>query len=274
MFGRMAASGPSTDDYWDGVGAAWRDAPRDRLWREFTDLLQASWIDRWLGTVEPAGPNGFRRLLKTDLFDEVAGRGLVGRVASPARHVTGIDISPVIVAEAAARNPGLDAVVADVRRLPFADASFDDVFSGSSLDHFDTEADIDVALRELARVLRPGGRIVVSLDNPLNPLVAIRNGPLRGLLRRLGIVPYAVGATLGRRPLEAAIGRAGFVLRETTAHMHCPRVLAVALAGPAGRLGRRAQKAFLRSLELWEVLERSPTRWWSGHFIAAHAMKP
>lgn len=270
----MAGTFFTTVDDWDGVGAAWRDEPRDRLWREFTDRLQASWIERWLGTVEPAGPTGCRRLLKTDLFDEVAGRGLIRRVASSARHVTGIDVSPVIVAEAAARNPGLEAVVADVRRLPFADATFDDVFSGSTLDHFDTVADIDVALRELARVLRPGGRIVVSLDNPANPLVAIRNGPLQGLLRRTGIVPYPVGATVGRRSLEAAIGGAGFVLRESTSLMHCPRVLAVALAGPAGRLRQPKRKAFLRALESCEGLEHWPTRWWTGHFVAVHAVKP
>ena len=259
-------------EYWDGVGADWRAQRHQRLWREFTDRLQAAWCERWLGGATPTAQA--RRILKTDLFDEVAGRGLAGRLMTGGRHVTGIDISPLIVAEAAARNPGLEAVVADVRRLPFADASFDDVFSGSTLDHFDRAADIAVALREIARVVRPGGRVVVTLDNPRNPLVALRNGPLYGLVRRLGIVPYEVGVTLAPRPLEEAVRAAGLALREMTALMHCPRVLAVTLAGPLSRLGRRGRECYLRCLLGWERLERWPLRWCTGHFIAVHAVKP
>src|SRR5204863_8026948 len=63
----------------------------------------------------------------------------------------------------------------DVRALPFADGSFDVVVSTSTLDHFQARADIDTALRELHRVLASDGLAVVTLDNPWNPLVALRN---------------------------------------------------------------------------------------------------
>ena len=259
-------------NYWDSVGADWQRRRPHRLWREFTDRQQigllARWASRWIG--ERRRPD----LLKTDLFDEVASEGIVPWLLASGAHVTGIDVSPAIVEDAIARNPGLGAVVADVRSLPFAAASFDVVFSGSTLDHFESAADIQTALGELRRVLRPGGTLILTLDNPANPIIWLRNGPLLGLLRRIGIVPYQVGATLGPRSLERAVQAAGFTVIETTAVMHCPRAIAVAVAGPMERLSRSWQESFLRHLQAWERLERWPTRWFTGHYVAVHAVAP
>jgi len=259
-------------DYWDSVGADWQQRRPHGLWREFTDRQQIALLTRWLSGWGGAG----RRpdLLKTDLFDEVAGQGLVSRLLKTGAKVTGIDVAPGIVAEAAARNAGLKAVVADVRSLPFTEAAFDVVFSGSTLDHFESAADIQTALGELRRVLRPGGTLILTLDNPANPLIWLRNGPLLGLLRRVGIVPYQVGATLGPRSLKRAVQATGLDVVEATAVMHCPRVIAVAVAGPMERLSQSWQESFLRSLHTWERLERWPTRWLTGHYVAVHATKP
>jgi SAM-dependent methyltransferase len=230
--------------------------------------LLTRWSSGWDG--------GGRRpdLLKTDLFDEVASQGIVPWLLARGANVTGIDVAPAIVAEAEARNPGMEAVVADVRSLPFAEASFDVVFSGSTLDHFESVDDIQMALGELRRVLRPGGTLILTLDNPANPLIWLRNGPLLRLLRRIGIVPYEVGATLGPRSLERAVQAAGFDVIETTAVMHCPRAIAVAMAGTLERLSRSWQEAFLRHLQAWERLERWPTRWLTGYYVAVHAVAP
>jgi SAM-dependent methyltransferase len=261
--------------YWDQVGDDWRRRRPHELWRSFTDRHQLELMDRWIGPTPREVPSAGRqpRLLKTDLFDEVAGRGLVGDLAARGWSVTGIDLSPLVVAEAIHRNAGLDAVVADVRSLPFADSCFDAVFSGSTLDHFESEGEIAGALRELARVLRPGGSLVLTLDNPGNPLIWLRNGPLSWGVRRLGIVPYQVGATLHRRPLATALQAAGFEIRQLTAVMHCPRVLAVALAGPVSSLGHAACGAFLRALSSCEAIENLPTRWCTGHYLAVHAIR-
>jgi SAM-dependent methyltransferase len=258
--------------YWESVAEAWRIAGRQRLWREFTDRQQIALLTRWSSGWDGGG----RRpdLLKTDLFDEVAGRGIVHGLLASGILVTGIDVAPLIVTEAVARNPGLEAVVADVLSLPFAEASFDVVFSGSTLDHFESASDIQMALGELRRVLRPGGTLILTLDNPANPLIWLRNGPLLGLLRRIGIVPYQVGATLGPRSLERAVQAAGLDVVETTAVMHCPRVIAVAMSGPAGRMRRSWREAFMRHLQTWERLERWPTRWLTGHYVAVHAVVP
>ena len=259
-------------DYWDSVGSDWQRRQPHRLWREFTDRQQIRLLTRWTsgwigGGIQPD-------LLKTDLFDEVANQGIVPWLLASGANVTGIDVAPAIVAEAEARNPGMEAVVADVRSLPFAEASFDVVFSGSTLDHFESAADIQTALGELCRVLRPGGTLILKLDNPANPLIWLRNGPLLRLLRRIGIVPYEVGATLGPRSLERAVQAAGFDVVEMTAVMHCPRAIAVALAGTLERLSRSRQEGFLRHLQAWERLERWATRWLTGHYVAVHAVAP
>jgi hypothetical protein len=123
-------------------------------------------------------------------------------------------------------------------------------------------------------VLRPGGTLILTLDNPANPLIWLRNGPLLGLLRRIGIVPYQVGFTLGQQSLERAVQAAGFTVIEKTAVMHCPRAIAVAVAGPMERLSRSWQELFLRHLQAWERLERWPTRWLTGHYVAVYAVVP
>src|SRR5204863_6785753 len=56
---------------------------------------------------------------------------------------------------------------------------------------------VRTGLAELRRVLSPHGRLVVTLDNGLNPVVALRNRLPLGILRRVGAVPYFVGVTCG-----------------------------------------------------------------------------
>ena len=259
--------------YWDGVGTAWKNTRPDRLWREYTDRLQIALLDRWLESPSPHPGRVQPTALKTDLFDEVAGQGLVSHLSSKGYGTTGIDISRVVVAEALRRNPKLRAQIADVRTLPFADASFDLVYSGSTLDHFATVADIAQAMQELVRVLRPAGGLLLTLDNPANPLVWLRNGPLLNMLCRWGIVPYAVGATLGPKRLANLVRESGLEVVHTAAILHCPRVLAVWRARRLEGRTAAAQERFLASLARWECLEQWPTRFVTGHFTAILAVK-
>jgi ubiquinone/menaquinone biosynthesis C-methylase UbiE len=107
------------------------------------------------------------------LLVELAGR-------RPDLQLTGIDLSADMVA-AATRNlgeVGATAKVASVTDLPFPDGSFDLVVSSLSLHHWDEP---EAAVPELARVLRPGGRLVVY-DFPFAPFdrlaAAARDGAL------------------------------------------------------------------------------------------------
>jgi glycine/sarcosine N-methyltransferase len=82
-------------------------------------------------------------------------------------EVVGADLSPVAVSravvEASARGVSLPAAAADMRSLPFADASFDVVLAAdNALPHLLTSDDVLSALREMRRVLRPGGQLIIS----------------------------------------------------------------------------------------------------------------
>jgi SAM-dependent methyltransferase len=72
-------------------------------------------------------------------------------------EVVAVDISPRMVE--LSRGRGIDATEADVQALPFEDGSFDCVAAGWVLYHV---PDLDLGVRELARVLRPGGRLVTA----------------------------------------------------------------------------------------------------------------
>jgi SAM-dependent methyltransferase len=82
------------------------------------------------------------------------------------RHYVGVDYSPEMIACARRHSPHVDYRVGDARNLEFADASFDlVVFSFNGLDYVDTREDRLRALRELRRVLVPGGTLLFSSHN-------------------------------------------------------------------------------------------------------------
>jgi SAM-dependent methyltransferase len=253
---------------WDAVGVAWRDTHPHRLWRRHSDAVNHALFARWLSAAPVA------RLLKTDVFDEAVSGGLYGLLHGRARTLVGIDIAPVILREAGRGHPELLRSCADVRALPFAGDTFDVVVSNSTLDHFDSLEEIRTGLREIHRVLRADGRLLITLDNGRNPMVALRNAlPLR-LLQWLGLVPYQVGATCGPSRFARLLRETGFALARVDTVMHCWRVLAVALAGLVERrAGAKGQLRFLRHLGEWERLGRWPTRFLTGHFIAFEAVK-
>ncbi|HEY8628148.1 MAG TPA: class I SAM-dependent methyltransferase [Gaiellaceae bacterium] len=258
---------------WDTVAEVWRRAPAQTLWRRHSDRVNSALVERWL-------PSGTGSTLKTDLWDEAMGERLYPAIAARSERVVGVDVSRSIVVAAAERYPALDARVAHVHALPFEDGSFDAVVSNSTLDHFDDAAEIDRSVLELARVLRPGGTLVLTLDNPANPLVALakvlpRQALNRAWLRwadasaRIGLLPYHVGATYGRSRLRTVVEEAGFVVEETTAIVHAPRPLAVMIGQRIQGGGRR----FLRVLAVLERLEQAPTRFLTGHFAAIRATR-
>ena len=253
---------------WEATGAHWRDARPHRLWRAHSDAVNRRLLDGWLP------PQPVPRLLKTDLFDEAVSEGLLTPLRTRARTLVGIDIASTVASGASRRNPALHAVRADVRRLPFVDGAFDIVVSNSTLDHFAAVGDIVTSLRELARVLCPGGHLVLTLDNALNPMVALRNALPQRALRAIGLIPYAVGKTCGPRRLRRLVSDAGFEVARVSAVMHCWRVAAVWAADLLESSGPpRTRDAYLRLLLRFERLANSPLRFLTGHFIAIDAVK-
>jgi SAM-dependent methyltransferase len=251
--------GADRSAYWDGV-ASTAHGSSPPLWRLHADEATRALVARWLPAARCV------RVLKTDLYDETCTEGLAPVLGEHADVVVGVDVSPVVARRAAAGDAAL-AVTADVRRLPFRAGVFDVVLSNSTLDHFAHHDDIDGALAELERVLTDDGVLIVTFDNPHHPLVRLRNA-LAPVWQRMGLVPYALGATYGSRALHEALTTSGFDVLELTAVHHFPRIVLVAVqrllperfAAAALRIARRAER-----LSAW------PTRFVTGQYVAALA---
>lgn len=89
---------------------------------------------------------------------------VAAQMVGPTGSVTGIDMTPEMLAKARASAAELGAenvgfVEAEAERLPFADESFDVVISNGVIDLI---PDKDAVFAELRRVLRPGGRIQIA----------------------------------------------------------------------------------------------------------------
>jgi SAM-dependent methyltransferase len=255
--------------YWNSISQTFVLDKQQSLWRSHSDQINISLLGKWMDGRQ------FDALLKTDLFDEAMSQGLYPLRREHAVAVYGIDVAQESAEKAKMRFAGLKVICADIRNLPCKDHRFDLVVSNSTLDHFHSTDEIDAGLRELFRVLRPGGELHISLDNLQNPIIGLRCLLPYRLLKGLRLVPYFVGKTHGRRGLTKALKRSGFEILETQAIMHCPRLLAVAVAGILQkRASNSSQRRFLTLLEKFECLARLPTRYFTGHFVAVRALRP
>lgn len=248
---------------WESAIADWPRTRGHRLLRAYADELNARLAETWL--VKGPRPH---RLLKTDLFDEAVGSGLYPCLRELADEVHGIDVADAVVAAAAGRYPELEAAQADVRRLPFADGTFDAVVSCSTLDHFDSLAELEAGIGELARVLAPRGRLLVTLDNASNPLVSIRNAIPWRWLASVRLVPCYVGATCSAAGLENRLARAGLRVERTATLMHVPRLAVLGLGAVTP-----VRPSHLDALLSAERLGNYRTRNVTAQFVAALAVK-
>lgn len=225
-------------DFWRDVGDRFPDlggAPSTEYYRANEERLIAAHL----------GPLGGLRLLKTDLWDEARNTRILEWAAAQGAGVFGVDISPPIVA-AARRNLGdavLRAAIGDVRWLPFADASFDAVYSMGTVEHF---AETETALGEIHRVLRPGGRAIIGVPNRHDPFL---RPLLVTLLDTFGWYGYGLEKSYSRRRLRRMLQAAGFEVVHETGILFIPGWLRMAdlaahawwrpltrITGPAVRL--------------------------------------
>jgi SAM-dependent methyltransferase len=122
-----------------------------------------------------------------------AGTGLfTGKVYDRTHaQIVATDISEELLEVARKKYSGIEFRTADAMALDFADATFDVVFGSSVLHHLD----MDKSLKEIFRVLKPGGRIVFEEPNMLNPQIFIQKN-----------IPF-IKKWLGDSPDETAIVR-------------------------------------------------------------------
>ncbi|KQX08195.1 MULTISPECIES: class I SAM-dependent methyltransferase [unclassified Leifsonia] len=130
-------------DGWSQVAQGWAE-----LWGSFADPARRAII-----SAAAIGPG-------TRVLDAGCGSGeFLGLLADRGADAVGADPAPAMVALARAVVPGAEVVLADIEDLPFPDAAFDVATAVNALQFADDTTD---AVRELARVVRPGGFVAVA----------------------------------------------------------------------------------------------------------------
>lgn len=145
------------------------------------------------------------------VLDVGAGTGdHAAELAGTGAAVTGLDPSPGLRAEAARRAPAATFVGGDAHDLPFADGTFDAVTCERVFQHL---ADPARAAAEIARVLRPGGRCVVT-DTDWATAIIHPGDP--GTLRSLtdAMLGGIANPTAGRR-IAGQLTAAGLTVADT-----------------------------------------------------------
>ncbi|MBT9382238.1 methyltransferase domain-containing protein [Pseudooceanicola sp. CBS1P-1] len=173
----------------------------------------------WL--VEAAGIRDGDRVL-----DVATGTGVVARAAQArAARVSAVDINPGMLAMARKLAPELDIRQARAEALPFADDSFDAVTCQFALMFL---ADRRQALREMARVCRPGGWITVSVFAPwprspgYNDLIPLLEELMGAGAAEALKVPFCLGEDGALAQLLAEAGLEGAHLGHRTGEIRHP----------------------------------------------------
>ncbi len=117
---------------------------------------------------------------------------VLARMAGPSGHVVGLDFSRQMLEVARSEHPGIEFLDGDALNLPFEDAGFDASTIAFGLRNL---ADPVRGLREMLRVVRPGGRAVVL------EFVRPPNGPVGSAYRvYLRTLLPAIGGVLSGQP--------------------------------------------------------------------------
>jgi SAM-dependent methyltransferase len=134
--------------------------------REHGFYLEAK-VPLLLELARRAGP-----LDRVRALDVGCGHGALHPFLDRLPRLEGVDSSAAEIEAARGANPQVDYHVADARRLPFDDASFDFAFAVCVLHHVD-RSDRPAAIGEMARVTRRGGIVAIVEHNPMNPLTRL-----------------------------------------------------------------------------------------------------
>ncbi|WP_030570831.1 class I SAM-dependent methyltransferase [Streptomyces aureocirculatus] len=137
------------------------------VWSKVYDSLPSSYID----VEEPVVASILDGIAPGVALDAACGTGRQTRaLACRGHHVIGVDQSPEMLAKARANTPEAEFRIGHLEELPLADGSVDLAVCSLAMTHL---PELTAGAAELARVVRPGGRIVVT---DLHPFVIALQG--------------------------------------------------------------------------------------------------
>ena len=140
---------------------------------------QGGWKAAGRGVAQKKARQEAGRGAAQEILDIACGTGdfsiAIARAMAPGSRVTGLDLSEGMLAVMRAKltagrlDDRVTCVQGDSEVMPYADASFDCVTIAFGIRNFEHR---EVALREILRVLKPGGKLVIlELSVPANPVV-------------------------------------------------------------------------------------------------------
>ena len=156
----MAQTEGPSPSFWDDVGANFPSLKGAVSTAYYFDC------ERWL--FETYLPKlGDLVVFKTDLWDEAKNTEILRWAADHGARPMGVDVSIDVVREArkVLHGHGPAFVVGDVRAIPFGDGTVDAVYSMGTIEHFVEYAQ---AVREIFRILAPGGIAIIGVPNKLD----------------------------------------------------------------------------------------------------------
>jgi ubiquinone/menaquinone biosynthesis C-methylase UbiE len=154
----------------DGPYGMRRDLPTSPVESGYT-----IWADTYDRDEEKTDPiEQLEQPVMRQLMDELPDGPILDAGCGTGRHtaylvkigrtdVIGTDLTAAMLDKARAKCPGVEFQIADLNSLPFEDESFVGIVCGLAFSHL---SDLKKPSAELARVLRPGGRLFVSAPHP------------------------------------------------------------------------------------------------------------
>jgi SAM-dependent methyltransferase len=198
------------------------------------------------------------RVLDVGCYDGYVLRQLLARA-----RITGfgVDLAPAAIEKAASLSAGTDLtfMVSDGTLLPFPDESFDVVICSEILEHV---GDLDAVIKELARVVAPGGQLYATMPNSLRDVwrpfhgLCRRTDRIEGHLRRMSRDEFT--EAMAKKGFAPALVRyRGFILTAVWYRtvIYAPRVKSIGLRA-VGAARSRAERiwTFFAFAGMWTYI--------------------
>lgn len=210
--------------------------------------------------------------LKIDLWNEVNNTKILFWIAGKNAKVYGIDISDYLVKKTRKKfaKAGIKGkfISCDMRKLEFPNNKFDFVYTMGTVEHV---YDYEAAIREIFRVLKPGGKAIIGIPNKHDPFL---RPFMVWFLELFNLYPYAPEQSFTRNELSNLLKGAGFKIQEHSGLLFMPGILRITDLFLHTRM-RSLSKITQILLKPFEYLERNYE--WArknGYLICCIVKKP